>query len=374
MMFEKVLDFEIFMGKGDEMRALFITTNGIESGEFGGAKASIRNYNAIKSFSEADVFHIKKKSTFKSCISIMQGIFPPVLKSDVKKILSMVREKKYDFVFMDCSHFGNIVRAVRNMGVPVLVFFHNCESDWIKVRFGNKKSLRSFVYQKLVDKGEKDSAKYASYKMVFTERDRHRVEELYQTNVDAVIPIGMEDIFHDGKAECEDEKYCLLLGPLGEANIEAFSWFINEISPYLNCRTVIVGKGFEKYKEVWESKKIEVKGFVEDVSDSYNNAACVAIPLLSGGGMKIKTAEALMFGKYVFGTDEAFVGYDFDTDKVGGLCNTSKEFISEINTFLDMHDQYFNLYAREQFVDKYSIQAGVRAFGQIKEYISKQQR
>ncbi len=33
-------------------------------------------------------------------------------------------------------------------------------------------------------------------------------------------------------------------------------------------------------------------------------------PIFVGGGMKVKTCEALMYGKNIIGTSESFEGYD----------------------------------------------------------------
>lgn len=49
------------------------------------------------------------------------------------------------------------------------------------------------------------------------------------------------------------------------------------------------------------------------------NADFLIAPIFEGSGMKLKTAEALMYGKTVFGTTEAFEGYDVDYEQVGGL-------------------------------------------------------
>lgn len=38
----------------------------------------------------------------------------------------------------------------------------------------------------------------------------------------------------------------------------------------------------------------------------------MVMPIFSGSGMKVKTAEALMYGKFLIGTKEAFEGYEID--------------------------------------------------------------
>lgn len=351
------------------MRILFITTNGIENKEFGGAKASIRNYEAIKQFADVDVYHIKKRSNVKSLFSIMQMLYPPILKKDIKEVEKKIVANKYDLVFCDSSNLGDVVKNIKRYRVPVAVFFHNCEADYNQVRFGGKNSLKSKVYQKLIDKAEKKAVEYSDYKMVFTQRDKERIENLYNTKINAIIPIGMKDTF-DITKKYKDEGYCLLLGPLGTANEEAFGWFVREVSPYINCKTVVAGKGFEIHQDDWATDKVVIKGFVEDLNELYGMASCVAIPLFSGGGMKIKTVEALMHGKYIFGTDEAFVGFELDYDEIGGLCNNSEEFITSINKFIEK-DKCHNSIARNIYEKKYSLQAGYEEFLLLEKFIKR---
>ena len=49
-------------------------------------------------------------------------------------------------------------------------------------------------------------------------------------------------------------------------------------------------------------------GFVKELKDFYPNVHCVINPMSGGTGLKIKTVEALSFGKPVIGTVDAFVG------------------------------------------------------------------
>ena len=49
--------------------------------------------------------------------------------------------------------------------------------------------------------------------------------------------------------------------------------------------------------------------------------------------MKVKTAEALMFGKPIIGTDEALEGYDVERQRSVFRCNSSQDFINAINNY-----------------------------------------
>ena len=79
--------------------------------------------------------------------------------------------------------------------------------------------------------------------------------------------------------------------------------------------------------------------------------------------MKTKTAEAMMFAKTIFGTTEAFEGYEVDYEKIGGLCNSAQDFISKINQF-DL-SQYYNDYSRSVYEEKYSDLNNLKLFKRI---------
>lgn len=344
------------------MKMLFITCNGIENAAFGGAKASIRNYELLKQFGEVNVMTIQKKSNAASAVSILQGYFPPAGKGDLKAVKKSLGE--YDLVFFDGSHFGNIIKYVRSQNVKTICFFHNCEYDYIEVRFGQRNSLKKSIYKRLIAKQERLAAQCADRNIAFTQRDAERISRLYKVAIPRIVPLSLIDIYEKRPLK-NQERDCLLLGPAGQANEEAFGWFVKNVSPHLHCKTKVAGKGMEAYKDIWAGEKVEVCGYVDDMAQLYADAACVAIPLLSGGGMKIKTAEALMFGKYIFGTDEAFVGYELDYARVGGKCNSAEEFIEKINDFLDTGTDLFNKYSRRMFEDRYSLQASKEAFAEI---------
>jgi hypothetical protein len=88
-------------------------------------------------------------------------------------------------------------------------------------------------------------------------------------------------------------------------------------------------------------------------------------PIFKGGGMKVKTCEALMYGKNIFGTSEAFIGYEIDYDKVGALCNTKEEFIDTINNYCSTKREKFNEYSRKCFLENYSFDATLEKFEKL---------
>lgn len=344
------------------MKILFITFNGINDDSFGGGKCSKRNYRLLCDYGEATVFHISKKSNFQSLISILEGFFPPANIKDYYEIKKLVNSSKYDLIFFDASTLGSVVSACRKSTAKLIVFYHNCEFDYINVRFGNHFSFKKLIYKFLAYTNEKQLTKICDARIVLSERDKKRIFQLYGTTSEYVLPLSLNDTY-EHKIRNSKDKFCLLFGASNTANDYGYKWFIDNVSPHIKCNTLVAGKGYDRF-ESWQNEKVKVIGFVEDVAQLYSDAECVVIPLFSGGGMKIKTLEGLMYGKTIFGTDEAFEGFDDEINQTSVRCNSKEEYIRNINKFLIESDSY-NKAARGLYLEKYSDSSAKEHFRKI---------
>lgn len=70
-------------------------------------------------------------------------------------------------------------------------------------------------------------------------------------------------------------------------------------------------------------------------------------PIWAGGGMKTKTAEALMYGKTIIGTTETFEGYEMDP-RCMILCRSAADFIAAIDNDAARSGSE-NIHAREMY-------------------------
>lgn len=110
------------------------------------------------------------------------------------------------------------------------------------------------------------------------------------------------------------------------------------------------------------TEKISIYCDVPDLSIYFRKADFVVLPILSGSGMKVKTAESLMYGKYIIGTDEAFRGYEID-ETIGRICNSAEDFINTINN-IDLPFK-FNQASRALYEKKYSFDASLSKFAEV---------
>ncbi|MFZ2857598.1 glycosyltransferase [Acidovorax sp.] len=90
-------------------------------------------------------------------------------------------------------------------------------------------------------------------------------------------------------------------------NREALAYFLNEIVTRVNARTatvefVIAGRAPSESLMQMAPANTKFIGFVDSLQDFYDSCAVIVAPLLSGGGVKIKVAEALCYGKAIVTT------------------------------------------------------------------------
>lgn len=96
-------------------------------------------------------------------------------------------------------------------------------------------------------------------------------------------------------------------------NIEGLDWFLNEIWPQVRARVptarfVVAGRNPPPELVARAGDGVEFSGFVPDIFDFYASNTATVVPLVSGGGVKIKTVEAMLAGSAIVATQIGIEG------------------------------------------------------------------
>lgn len=357
------------------MKVLFISSRDIDWKSNGGELCTNRNYTSfVKILGKSNVlvknlmfcdrrdftYPLKKRYNF--LFGYNEGISNPVL----KEILTI--SKDFSLVFIDTSLYGVIAGYLKKRGYKgkIVVFFHNVEFQVKFQRFlSNPLKLTEVL---LAYYNERIATKYADEIVTLTDLDLMELKKLYRKTFKAkIIPISLMDRYNGGENTHKTTlppKF-LFIGNDWYANIHGLRWFVRNVLKHVNIRLQITGKGMEKYKKEFSDPKIEISGFVPNLDKVLIDADYIISPIFKGGGMKVKTCEALMFGKNIIGTKESFLGYDLDFDKAGAICNTAMEFIDKIGELSKEKKYKYNKYNREIFLQKYSFVATLNCFIQL---------
>ena len=366
------------------MKKILYITNRLnpknKNGAYIGAK---RNYEHLKEIfkEEFDEYLIREKNKFeKFILTFIYGRLDEIDKIDEDKIMKKLETQKYKYIFLDGSNYGYCAEKIKRKYpyIKIITFCHDISYQLYEslcnqsLSFFSKVKFKKYVKNTL--KNEKLTFKNSEIIITLNYRDSFMLEKIYSKKSSKEIGVTFP-IINTLKNEIKTnkEKLKILFVGIGTflPNIQGIEFFIKKVLPYINADLEIVGKGTEVNKEKWESlnSKVKVRGTVDSLNEYYNNADAIIAPIFIGGGMKVKTAEALSYGKTIFGTTEAFEGYEVDYKKVGGLCNTAEEFIETINNYIKWwkndNKPTFNEYSYQIFKEKYSYEASMKKFEEI---------
>lgn len=318
------------------MRVLFIGE--IENKPSNGAQQlNLRNFELLRlAFGKEAVDHFQVKCTSKFA-TFYNSFFGHLLGSSrriCKQVLMKIGEDNITHVFLSTSKFGKLVMSIKRNypNVVLYVFYHNIELQYMQEEIKTRNSWKNQYFFQLIRVNELKSSQYADKVILLNTRDSDLLETYYHRKADLILPMSVPDILTSREISLYRDQGSLKLLFVGSAffaNVEGVEWFIKEVYPKLkDARLTIVGKGMDRMS--FSCTEVNVEGYVEDLSRYYLESDIVIAPIFSGGGMKTKTAEALMFGAAIVGTTEAFVGYTVDPRCVGALANTPQEFIDSI--------------------------------------------
>jgi hypothetical protein len=340
------------------MRSLFITLNDINTNYSGGSVCSLRNLRLLSELGETDTFVINSNKIEKVISSVFL-LFPPFSIIAFVKIINRINRTKPDIVFFDTSLLGRLVKFLyKRKGLKTIVFFHNVEIDYLDVRFG--KSANKYLYSWLCKYNESLSLKYSHSSICLNKRDQDRLETIYSIQPEFIVPITLNstyawgDMIEKYRSDNKQNKSLLFVGSLNRSNYISVKWFIDNVMTVLDksIQLTIIGKDFETKRTEFESDRITVIGTSDNLEEYYFKSMCVISPIFEGAGMKVKIAEALMYGCVIAASDEALEGYETNNQSVF-RCNNIEEFKMAIQNISESDNLYEHTQASRLLFEKH---------------------
>lgn len=250
---------------------------------------------------------------------------------------------------------------------PIIIHQHNVE--WLRFHqmaqasVGIKKLLLYWESIKLKRfEGTLESDHLIDYYTFLSSKDRdifHSTFHVEETRM-KLVPLGADE--YDGETELAHSGINILFCGAMDAqmNVEAALWFAKEILPIIlekieDVKFYIVGR--EPMEEVKKlaNEHIIVTGTVKSLDEYYRLADLVVIPLLHGGGVKVKLLEAIGRRKRIVTTPVGIEGTSFvsnihipvtdDANKFAELC---VDVLLNTECYEKMYLQMFNLF-KENF-------------------------
>lgn len=371
------------------MKLLFIAGHEfMEKQDNGGRQCSYRNYTVLQQiFGRENVYLCMLSNVTQTDESKNIRVFPThrnkaelvwntiffrngYSRKSKKDIIQYIDRVKADIIWFDLSITGLLVRHIRGNS-RIIVFQHNIEKKYMRNRVC-KRGLPYLLPYLSYSYNERCILKRANDVICLNKRDGIELQECYDRTPDFYMPMTFGDRYDEKRdqeakknRQSEEQLRLLFVGSMFPPNYDGILWFVrNVMTKVSGCILRIVGKGMETKSEELTAGNVDVVGTVDDLSHYYYEADVVVLPILYGNGMKVKTAEAMMYGKPILATQEALEGYDiFGTEGIRE-CNSIEQFVSAIEELRRIKkDDVIVSQTRELFLNKYETSHIVKCLG-----------
>lgn len=298
--------------------------------------------------------------------NLIQGNISQRSNRDIDQIVNLINKNNYDVIFFGSSETGKLIQEVkmRCNNIKTVTWYHDIVADVIERKKKNEFNWKMLPVWNAEKRAEGMDANLTDIPIVLHQRDADLLFKYWGRRTETFIPIALEDKFNSNLVNSsENGSHTLQLLFVGaynwSVNVEAVKWFCENVMTKLtgyDVRFNIAGFKMENlFKDGWVQNysNVTVLGTVDDLASTYSQVDVVVGPILTGSGMKVKTAEALMHGKEVIGTEEALVGYE---ELKSQVCHSAEDFVDRIKEYCKEKPERFNPINRRAYEENYSVE------------------
>ncbi len=270
-----------------------------------------------------------------------------ISKDVISKLEELLRENKYDFIQVEGAFVAYYIDTIKRLtDSPVLVRTHNIEYViWERLSVNEKNPLKKWFFahlRKRLRSFESEFYSKADGIAAITPEDKKRLEELNVSTPVEIIPAGvvLNQELPESEVEQKENTIFSISALDWNPNIEGMKWFLENIWTELlkkkpGIELHIAGKSTPDWLLRSSFPNTKIHGFVDDALAFKRSYQLMLVPLLSGGGMRVKIVEGLAAGKCIVSTTIGAEGIDYINKENIIIADTPEEWINAIIFYLE---------------------------------------
>jgi GT2 family glycosyltransferase len=276
--------------------------------------------HAIHEFANADLDWLIHRQIYTKSIDVLQLDYLPMgqYHGQYRQISSILFE--HDVYFQSV---GRLLRQSRSVFKRVVYGFEYLRA----LRY----ELRLLPHLDRVQVCSRDNREYVES---FLPQMSARLDDGLRAGIDVA-----RYEFHPGG---RDPATMLFLGSFRHIpNAEALNWFVRQVLPHVvaarpNAKLIVIGSDPPpRHSLPGPAGSIELRGFVEDITEPLRRSAVFLCPILSGSGVRVKLLEAFASGIPCVSTRLGAEGIASNDGEFCALADSPHEFAAKIVGLFD---------------------------------------
>ena len=328
-----------------------------------------------------EVYMFERCSTFRTLAYSLFYPYPGAsrwstkIRNQVEEMCSRIHP---DYVFVDGPHMMGTLKKNVLLEQNIVLNQHNIEHLSLKsIGQGTSNILKKILYyltsmqMKRYEKCIYLKRNVNLYTFV-SSSDKEYFEKKYQLFNTLLVPVGAEINFSDIKPGVHSIIFVAKMSY--QSNEDGAVWLLEKIwdkihSLVKDAKLYLVGKDpSNRLKEIaLQHEGVVITGTVDSIEEYYDKTNLVVVPILAGGGVKVKLLEALGHGKIVVTTKKGIEGTDIEngkhlisTDDETKFIETCVEILNNPNSFEKMH-----ISSMKKMRNDYSWESVINAFEKV---------
>jgi glycosyltransferase involved in cell wall biosynthesis len=243
------------------------------------------------------------------------------MRSQIRKLLTRDR---YDLLHVDQLTMSQYASLAREHGLRIVIDEHDVVSEVVQrvsctaPKLSPARWVARHEHPRLRDY-EAAACRSADLVLTVTDRDRATLSTLAGDSTRMrTIPIGVECSASTAPMPRRPGRTLLYVGTLYyPPNSDAVEWFLREIYPRVGVQVPdvrFVAAGARPSRRLRALARADssvcLTGYVSDLAELYSTSAAVVVPVLAGGGMRVKVLEAFANRVPVISTSLGYEGIE----------------------------------------------------------------
>ena len=233
----------------------------------------------------------------------------------------IVQKENPDIIQMEGVYLAMYAKNIQKIsGAPLLLRAHNVEFEiWERLAAAETNFLKAFYLRHLAEKGkvfEQQAIQLFDGIVAITERDAQQFRSFGYQGKMAVVPAGVDwAVYQVPTVSVIPLSVCFLGSLEWMPNQQGLLWFLQNVWEKIRAKVPeavfrVAGKNPPEKILKWQQAGVEILGQVKDAPEFLASNQIMVVPLLAGGGMRLKIMEGMAAGLPVISTPVGAEGID----------------------------------------------------------------